>query len=646
MDAWRRTLSQFRDLVNGLAPRQRMTLAAAPLLVLAVLGLVMSSGAALREDAVLAGKTFSAEEIRNAREAFRQAGLTESRVEGTRIFAPQSAIGRYNAVLSAKAADTGASADNLERAVGANSLFMGSGQRQELIDLARNREVAEMIRKLPQIEEAQIVGHRSRRAGFSGETKMTATLSVTPRQGIELTNELYRSLQRIVGGAMSMADSDVTILNTRTGETIRYPEQDRWLAQGAAGPESGARSSPVSSPPDQPKIGWAASGSDARQNPNHNVAMATPAVMASKDRPRSRKSSASWQGWKWADVNAPELAGPVGGALLSICLLWGMGRLRMRRRSTAEVVIPSETALLDAPLESGSLAAAPRPPDNAVPSLELPAAEREVEPDGDVQRPADVTTQSAEESAAAPVGDAPVPPAAVVFEFLHHTPPEYVLSFVTEEHPQTIALILSHLPAPLASRVLRGLPTTKQLDVVRRVAALEETSAEVLEDVARSLRGRIATFSPDKDAFGRRALAPGAGFHLPGTNRPLSRALRDNPPGDDNDFAERLRRLMFVFDDLLKLTDSTIAAVFSRVDTTTWALALKGASEELRSKIIDHISPTAADRLHLELQDLGPVRVRDVAAAQQQIVEMVRRMEDAGEIVGVDDDADALRMIA
>jgi hypothetical protein len=660
MNTWRQTLSQFRDLVNGLAPRQRMTLAAVPLVVLAVLGLVMSNGATQPEEALFAGKTFTAEELQAARAAFRQAGLTDAHIEGTRILVPQSRIARYQAVLSASSSESSPPADSLEKAVSASTLFMGSGQRQEMIDLARNREVVEMIRKLPQIEAAQIVGHRSRRAGFSGETKMTATLSVTPRSGTTLTSELYRSLQRIVGGALSMADSDVTILNTQTGETIRYPEQDRWPASEAAGIKSDSRTASLppraADPGSSLGSGAGASSSAADVRRSGSSSHAAPLVRGSSpDRPSGRKLSARINAWNRIRSDIPELAVPVGGAMLSAFLLWGMRRRKKQRPSPAQVVIDADLAAHSATLEkekppTGPVAGplADRPSENA-PAEQITAAIN------DPKLPAREATQLLTHLPAPRGGDPALPDsAAVPFEFLHHTPAEYVLSFVTEEHPQTIALILAHLPAPLASRVLRGLPTTKQLDVVRRVATLGPARAEVIEEIARSLKGRIATVSPESSGAGRTILRAGPELRLSplprndlrAPNPPSRGAFRDRPPAEEGDFAESLRRMMFVFDDLLKLTDSTLAAVYSRIDASTWAVALKGASEELRSKIIDHIPPAAADRLYLELQDLGPVRVRDIAAAQQQIVEMVRWLEDAGEIIGVDDEADALRIIA
>jgi hypothetical protein len=655
MNPWRQTLSQFRELVNGLAPRQRMTLAAVPLFVLAVLGLVMSNGATQPEEALLAGKVFTAEEIQTARAAFRQAGLTEARIEGTKILVPQSLAPRYRAALSARSGESGPPTDSLEKAVSANTLFMGSGQRQEMIDLARNREVVEMIRKLPQIEAAQIVGHRSRRAGFSGDTKMTATLSVTPRSGASLTNELYRSLQRIVGGALSMADSDVTILNTRTGETIRHPEQDRWPQGEASGIRPEPHTASLPSPDANPGSGPQTSSAVASRGPGNSGNAALPARGSPTDRPAGRKPSRHISAWSKGRFDVPELAVPVAGAMVSAFLLWGLRRRKKRHPAPAQVVLDADLTALPATPESEKPST-----DSAIVTLaDLPPektpADETAEPAEDPRLPARETAQFLTTLPAPRSGDpSAAEPVSVPFEFLHHAPAEFVLSFVTEEHPQTIALILAHLPAPLASRVLRGLPTTKQLDVVRRVATLGPARADVIDDIARSLKGRIATSSPEVSANGRMILETDPELphaSLPGHDRrspksPSRDGFRDRLPAEDRDFAESLRRMMFVFDDLLKLTDSTLAAVYSRIDASTWALALKGASEELRSKIIDHIPPAAADRLYLELQDLGPVRVRDIAAAQQQIVEMVRWLEDAGEIIGVDDDADALRIIA
>jgi flagellar motor switch protein FliG len=231
---------------------------------------------------------------------------------------------------------------------------------------------------------------------------------------------------------------------------------------------------------------------------------------------------------------------------------------------------------------------------------------------------------------------------SVPFGFLHKAGPENLLTFVVEEHPQTIALILSHLPSALAAQVLSGLPSTKQLEVVRRVATMEQTSPEVVHDVEKSLEGRMTTtFNQQLEKAGG---VSSVAQMLNVTDRMTNKSILESLEQESPELVDQIRRLMFVFDDLMKLDDKSIQALLKEVENAQWALALKGASEELRTKIMGNLSQRAAAMLQEEIQYLGPVRVSDVEAAQQAIVDTVRRLEDSGEIVVSAGDAE--RMIA
>jgi flagellar motor switch protein FliG len=231
---------------------------------------------------------------------------------------------------------------------------------------------------------------------------------------------------------------------------------------------------------------------------------------------------------------------------------------------------------------------------------------------------------------------------SVPFGFLHKAGPENLLTFVVEEHPQTIALILSHLPAGLAAQVLSGLPSSKQLEVVRRIATMQQTSPEVVHDVEKSLESRMtSTFNqPFEKAGGVSSVAQMLNVTDRLTNKSILESLEQESP----DLVEQIRRLMFVFDDLMNLDDRSIRALLKEVENAQWALALKGASEDLKGKVMGNLSQQAAAMLQEEIRYLGPVRVSDVEAAQQAIVDTVRRLEDAGEIVVSTGDAE--RMIA
>lgn len=219
---------------------------------------------------------------------------------------------------------------------------------------------------------------------------------------------------------------------------------------------------------------------------------------------------------------------------------------------------------------------------------------------------------------------------SVPFGFLHKAGAQNLLTFVVEEHSQTIALIMSHLPTALAAELLAGLPANKQLDVIRRVANMEQTSPEVIRDVEKSLERRMtSTFSQQMEKAGGVSMVAQI---LNVTDRMTNKGILESLEQDDSELVDQIRRLMFVFDDLMKLDDRSIQALLKEVDNSQWALALKGSSEELKAKILSNLSQRAAALLQEEMEYLGPVRVSDVEGMQQQIVDTVRRLEDSGEI--------------
>ena len=220
---------------------------------------------------------------------------------------------------------------------------------------------------------------------------------------------------------------------------------------------------------------------------------------------------------------------------------------------------------------------------------------------------------------------------AVPFGFLQRANAEQLVTFIVDEHPQTIALILSHLAPPLSAAVLRGLPAEKQTEIIRRVATMEQTSPEVIHEVETALETRLSTIVNQQLETTGGATAVAEILNV--TDRATERAILENLEQEDPDLVEEIRRLMFVFEDLMKLDDRGIQAVLKDVETAQWAIALKGASEELKGRIFGNLSQRAASTLQEEIEYLGPVRLSDVEAAQQQIVDVVRRLEDAGTVV-------------
>lgn len=219
---------------------------------------------------------------------------------------------------------------------------------------------------------------------------------------------------------------------------------------------------------------------------------------------------------------------------------------------------------------------------------------------------------------------------SVPFGFLQKIDPDNLITFIQEEHPQTIALIMSHLPPTLAAEVLSGLPSTKHLEVIRRIASMEQTSPEVVQDVESSLERRMkSTFGQQMEKAGG---VPMVAQILNMTDRMTNRTILENLEEQDGELVDEIKRLMFVFDDLQKLDDKAIQILLKEVENKQWAVALKGASEEIRNRVLGNLSQRAAEMLREEMEYLGPVKLSDVESNQQQIVDTVRRLEESGEI--------------
>ncbi len=225
------------------------------------------------------------------------------------------------------------------------------------------------------------------------------------------------------------------------------------------------------------------------------------------------------------------------------------------------------------------------------------------------------------------------------FSFLRDVDPVNLQTFITDEHPQTIALILSHLPAAAGAEIIGNLPPDRQMSVIRRVANMGQTSPEVIETVESGLESRMASVM--SQSYQNAGGVPTVAEILNVTDRATERALLESMSQEDPELVEDIRRLMFVFDDIAKLTDKDIQSVLKNVENSQWALALKSASEALREKILGNMSQRAAQMLSEEMEFLGSVKVSEVEAMQQQIVDIVRKLEDAGQItVHSDSDGD------
>jgi flagellar motor switch protein FliG len=217
------------------------------------------------------------------------------------------------------------------------------------------------------------------------------------------------------------------------------------------------------------------------------------------------------------------------------------------------------------------------------------------------------------------------------FAFLQRAESENLLTFIQDEHPQTIALIICHLPHHKASEILVGLPMQKQIEVIKRIANMEQTNPEVIKEVEKGLESRLASML--MQSMEKAGGVPTVAEILNLADRATEKSIMEGLEAEDPDLVEQIRRLMFVFEDIRLVNDKGIQAVLKEVDNDELALALKTASQELQAKIFTNMSERAASLIKEDMQYMGPVRVSDVESAQQRIVDIVRRLEEAGEVI-------------
>jgi len=217
------------------------------------------------------------------------------------------------------------------------------------------------------------------------------------------------------------------------------------------------------------------------------------------------------------------------------------------------------------------------------------------------------------------------------FQFLQKAEAENVLTFIQDEHPQTIALILAHLGSQKSAEILMGLTQQKQTEVIKRIASMDQTNPEVISEVEKGLESRLSDIV--SQTFDKAGGVDSAASILNLADRSTEKGILENLETDDPDLVEQIRRLMFVFEDIMLINDKGIQSVLKEVDNDELALALKTASDDLKEKIFGNMSERASQLIKEDMEYMGPVRLSDVEAAQQKIVDIVRRLEDAGEII-------------
>lgn len=217
------------------------------------------------------------------------------------------------------------------------------------------------------------------------------------------------------------------------------------------------------------------------------------------------------------------------------------------------------------------------------------------------------------------------------FEFVRKTEPSQLLNFIQDEHPQTIAMILSYLAPTQAAMVLSALPPEKQADVARRIAQMDRTSPDVIKEVERVLERKLASLvNQDYTIVGGIDSVVNI---LNSVDRTTEKHIMESLEIEEPELADEIRKKMFVFEDILLLDDRSIQRVLRDVENADLEMALKSSTEEVQNVIFRNLSKRLAAMIKEDMDFMGPVRMKDVEDAQQKIVGVIRRLEDAAEIV-------------
>lgn len=217
------------------------------------------------------------------------------------------------------------------------------------------------------------------------------------------------------------------------------------------------------------------------------------------------------------------------------------------------------------------------------------------------------------------------------FDFLKKADASQLTTFIQNEHPQTIALILAYLQPSQSAAVLSGLPQDLRAEVARRIATLDKTPPEVIREVEQVLQKKLSSVvSTDfSHAGGVKSLVEVLNWVDRSTEKTILESLSENNP----EIAEEVKKMMFVFEDIIMLDDRAIQQVLKEVESKELSLALKGVGESVQVRIFKNMSERAATMMKEEMEFMGPVRLRSVEEAQQRIVNIIRKLEEAGEII-------------
>ncbi|MER2237427.1 MAG: flagellar motor switch protein FliG, partial [Psychrobacillus sp.] len=217
------------------------------------------------------------------------------------------------------------------------------------------------------------------------------------------------------------------------------------------------------------------------------------------------------------------------------------------------------------------------------------------------------------------------------FDFARRAEPTQLFNFIQNEHPQTIALILSYLEPQQAGIILSSLPQEVQADIARRIATMDSTSPEVISEIESVLERKLSsTVTQD---FTETGGVDAVVEVLNGVDRTTEKTILDALEIQDPELAEEIKKRMFVFEDIVTLDNRSIQRVIRDCENEDLILSMKVSSEEVKDILFRNMSTRMAETFKEEMEIMGPVRLRDVEEAQSRIVSVIRRLEDAGEII-------------
>jgi flagellar motor switch protein FliG len=217
------------------------------------------------------------------------------------------------------------------------------------------------------------------------------------------------------------------------------------------------------------------------------------------------------------------------------------------------------------------------------------------------------------------------------FDFARKADPNQLTNFLQNEHPQTIALVCAYLEPSMSSAIISKLPADKQIEVVERIALMDRTSPEYVREIERILDKKLSSMGMDDFTVigGIQSIVD----ILNASDRSTERNVLESLETRNSDLVDEIRRKMFVFEDIIKLDKRAIQRVLRDIDNADLTVALKNATDEVSRLIFENMSTRLRDMIKEDIEFMGPVRVRDVEEAQQKIVNVIRRLQDTGEII-------------